>query len=171
MSTRELHWRIGERDVACRIEASADGGTFVIDGKRIPFRVVDASHVEISGKRHRFFVAHQRDSSTVWIDGRTYTVRRAARTGSVESSAHSAASGEIRALMPGKVLRLNVSVGEMVAEKQTVATMESMKMESPLLAPRAGRVSEIRFKAGEVVDMGEVVVVIEGDGGNPSRHS
>jgi len=63
--------------------------------------------------------------------------------------------------MPGKLLRIEVSVGDTVAEKQTVAIMESMKMETALVAPAAGRVAEIRCQAGQVVDIGEVVMVIE----------
>jgi biotin carboxyl carrier protein len=39
--------------------------------------------------------------------------------------------------------------------------MESMKMESTLVAPVAGRVAEVRFKEGDLVEMGDVVAVIE----------
>jgi len=38
--------------------------------------------------------------------------------------------------------------------------MESMKMETALVAPKAGRVSEVRFKSGDVLEMSEIVVVI-----------
>jgi biotin carboxyl carrier protein len=62
--------------------------------------------------------------------------------------------------MPGKLVQLAVKEGDTVKEKQTVAIMESMKMETPLTAPQAGVVSEIRFKPGDVVEMGEVVMVI-----------
>ena len=54
-----------------------------------------------------------------------------------------------------------VKVGDTVEEKQTVAIMESMKMESALLAPKAGRVAKIGCQAGQVVDMGEILMVIE----------
>ena len=63
--------------------------------------------------------------------------------------------------MPGKLLRLEVAVGDTVTEKQTVATMESMKMESALHAPKSGRISEIRRQPGEVVEMGEILMVVE----------
>jgi biotin carboxyl carrier protein len=73
----------------------------------------------------------------------------------------SSGSGEIRATMPGKLLQLIVTAGDIVAQKQAVATMESMKMESTLVAPVAGRVAEVRFKEGDLVEMGDVVAVIE----------
>jgi len=63
--------------------------------------------------------------------------------------------------MPGKLLRLTVKVGDVVQEKQPVGVMESMKMESPLLAPKSGRVAEIRFKPGEAIDMSEVLMRID----------
>jgi urea carboxylase len=74
-------------------------------------------------------------------------------------------TGEVRALMPGKLLRLTASAGDTVSEKQIVAIMESMKMESALFAPIAGRVVEVRFKPGDVVEMGDIVMVIEGNHG------
>jgi biotin carboxyl carrier protein len=39
--------------------------------------------------------------------------------------------------------------------------MESMKMESALLAPKSGRVVEIGFKPGDALDMGEILMRIE----------
>lgn len=159
MNTRELLWRIGGQEVPCRIEESKGQGTFHISGSAIPFRILGPAQIEISGRRHRFYVLHNRSTTTVWLDGRTYFLERAVQTRDLGSATHHA--GEIRALMPGKLLRVSVQVGDTVAEKQPVAVMESMKMESPLVAPHAGRVSEIRFKPGEVIDMGEVVVVIE----------
>ena len=160
MSGRELHWRIGDKDISCRIEESTGRGMFYFSGNTLPFRVLDSSHIEISGRRHRFYAVHDRDSTTVWLDGRTYHLRRANKTRAAQVETH-AGTGEIRTLMPGKLLRLAVAVGDHVIEKQTVAIMESMKMESPLVASKAGRVSEIRFQPGDVLDMGELVMVIE----------
>jgi biotin carboxyl carrier protein len=159
MSGRELHWRVGDQDISCRIEESNGRGTFHISGNAFSFRILDPTHIEIAGKPHRFYAVHNRDSATVWLDGRTYYLRRANKTREAQTETH-AGTGEIRALMPGKLLRLAVSVGDQVTEKQIVAVMESMKMESPLVASKSGRVSEIRFQPGDVVDMGKIVMVI-----------
>ena len=123
------------------------------------YRLLDSSHIEINGKRHRFYVIHKRDLSVVWLDGRTYYVPKTRKT-MAPAAATGSSAGDVRALMPGKLLRLEVGVGDTVAEKQTVAIMESMKMETALVAPKAGQVSEVRFKSGDVLEMGEVVVVI-----------
>jgi len=128
----------------------------------LPFRLLDSHHAEISGKRRRFYVLRGRDSDTVWLDGHTYHLDRANSARSADATAIST-SGEIRALMPGKLLRVEVAVGDAVVEKQPVATMESMKMETTLHAPKAGRITEIRRQPGEVVEMGEILMVIEID--------
>lgn len=161
MIVHELRWRIGEQDVLCRIERSPEGGVFRVGDKAVPFRFLDSAHVEIAGRNHRFFVVNDRDATVVWMDGRTYYLQRSRNANSAAAAAIPTASGEIRALMPGKLLEFRIAVGDSVTAKQTVATMESMKMESPLVSPVAGRVSEIRFKPGDVVEMGDVVVVIE----------
>jgi acetyl/propionyl-CoA carboxylase alpha subunit len=160
MTSRELHWRIGDQAVSCRIEESKGQGTFHISGTAIPFCILDTSHIEVSGKRHRFHVIHHRDSFTVWLDGRTYYLQRAKKT-TEPPVKDGPATGEVRALMPGKLLRFTVDNGDAVSEKQIVAIMESMKMESALFAPISGRVAEVRFKPGDVVEMGDIVMVIE----------
>jgi biotin carboxyl carrier protein len=124
------------------------------------YRLLDHNRIEIDGKVHRYYVVRDRTSCTVWLDGRTYRLERTDRSETAQSAA-APASGNIMAQMPGKLLRLEVSVGDTVAEKQTVAVMESMKMESALRAPKAGRVSEIRCEPGRIVEMGELLMVIE----------
>ena len=42
----------------------------------LPFKLLGPHEIEIEGKRHRFYVLHKRDSSTVWLDGRTYYIPR-----------------------------------------------------------------------------------------------
>jgi acetyl/propionyl-CoA carboxylase alpha subunit len=160
MTTRELHWRVNGVDWTVRIEESKNGGIFHVSGESIPFRLIDADHIEIAGKRHRFYVVNNHASCTVWLDGHTYYLQRAGRTG-IAQAASTATTGEVRALMPGKVLRLEVAAGDTVHDKQTVVVMESMKMETPLQTPKAGRVTEVRCQPGQVVEMGELLMVIE----------
>jgi biotin carboxyl carrier protein len=124
----------------------------------LTYKLLGPNEIEIAGKKHRFYVLHHRDSSTVWLDGRTYYLPKTRNSASGHAS--SSGSGEVTALMPGKLLRIEVAVGDTVSEKQPVAIMESMKMESTLYAPKAGRVAEIRCEPGQVLDMGQVVLVI-----------
>jgi biotin carboxyl carrier protein len=118
------------------------------------------NYVEIAGKRHRYHFVYGRDAIAVWLDGRTYYLPLARPQISTHHASGST-GGEVAALMPGKLLRLEVAVGDIVTEKQPVAIMESMKMESTLYSPKAGRVAEIRSQPGQTLEMGQIVVVIE----------
>ena len=58
------------------------------------------------------------------------------------------------------VMKVEVEVGQRVAADDAVVILESMKMEIPVLAEVAGRVSEISVSAGDVVNDGDPLVVI-----------
>ena len=79
-----------------------------------------------------------------------------------------AAQGELTAPMPGKVIEVPVSVGERVAEGQTVMVIEAMKMEHRLTAPFAGEVAQVHYQAGDLVDEGVELVslVVAGEDGD-----
>ena len=53
-------------------------------------------------------------------------------------------------------------MGEAVQAGQTVATMEAMKMETAVSAPRAGTVSDVFVREGDVVAVGDPLVAIAG---------
>ena len=61
----------------------------------------------------------------------------------------------------GKVWKIEAAAGTRLAQGDTVLVLESMKMEIPVTAPRAGTVAEIYFKEGEVVGEGDVVAMLE----------
>lgn len=65
---------------------------------------------------------------------------------------------EALAPMHGVVVRLNVKVGDKVAEGDTLVVLEAMKMENQVRAPRAGKVALVRYGAGMSVAAGQVLV-------------
>ncbi|MBT5873565.1 MAG: biotin/lipoyl-binding protein, partial [Candidatus Latescibacteria bacterium] len=67
----------------------------------------------------------------------------------------------IKATMPGRVMAVEVAVGEEVSAGQGVVIIEAMKMENELKTHVAGRVKEIRAAAGDAVNKGDVLVVLE----------
>lgn len=67
----------------------------------------------------------------------------------------------IEAPLVGKVLRVNVSPGDKVAEGSEVCTIESMKMENSILTPVSGIVKEVKVSPGQVVKAGETLAIIE----------
>ena len=53
-------------------------------------------------------------------------------------------SVKIEAVMPGTINEIFVSVGDQVKEDDELLILEAMKMENPICAPVAGKVSEIK---------------------------
>jgi biotin carboxyl carrier protein len=68
---------------------------------------------------------------------------------------------EVKAELVGNVWKVVAKPGDKVEEDDVLLILESMKMEIPVVAPRAGKVSEIRVKETEVVREGQVLAVLE----------
>ena len=67
----------------------------------------------------------------------------------------------IEAPLPGKILQVNVTVGNTVEEGGVICTIEAMKMENPILSPVKGSVTELNVSPGQAVKTGDVITVIE----------
>lgn len=72
----------------------------------------------------------------------------------------SAGSVKVEAPMPGNVLKVNVKVGDTVAEGQAVVVLEAMKMENDIAAPAAGTVASVNVSVGDTVDTGAVLITL-----------
>ncbi|NKC14362.1 MAG: ATP-grasp domain-containing protein [Gammaproteobacteria bacterium] len=71
-------------------------------------------------------------------------------------------TGQLRAPMPGKIIACHVSAGERVSRGQTLLVLEAMKMEHAIIAPHDGTVGEVRCGAGDSVDEGVELIVLQG---------
>ena len=72
-----------------------------------------------------------------------------------------ASEGSVRALMPGRVVRLLVEEGEQVPKGKGLLILEAMKMENEIAAPRSCVVKKIVVQAGETVEGGAELLLIE----------
>jgi len=69
----------------------------------------------------------------------------------------------IRSPLPGSVWKVNVEAGQTVGAGDTVAVVESMKMEFAVATPDRGRVVSVHVKPGDGVQAGQLMVTIEPD--------
>jgi len=78
-------------------------------------------------------------------------------------TASKAAGGPITvaATLPGLVVAITVSIGEEVEEGASLLTIEAMKMQNEVRAPRAGRISDISVSVGQAVATGTALVRLE----------
>lgn len=114
------------------------------------------------------------DSGTV-VDGKSYAVSvEDIESGEVTSSgpaaggaAAGAAAGdgaavEVKAPLPGAVLRITAKPGDKVGQGDTILVLESMKMETAISAPAAGTVESVAVAAGDQVAADQKLAVIRG---------
>ena len=67
---------------------------------------------------------------------------------------------EVKAPMPGLILKLNVKKGDQVKKNDEIAVMEAMKMENPIYAPCDGVVSDISVNQGDQLQADDTIMVI-----------
>ncbi len=67
----------------------------------------------------------------------------------------------VEAHITGTVWKIEVQVGDAVEEGDSVVILESMKMEMPVEAPSAGKVSSIACKEGQAVNAGAVLLTLD----------
>ncbi|MCX7876265.1 MAG: acetyl-CoA carboxylase biotin carboxyl carrier protein subunit [Melioribacteraceae bacterium] len=68
---------------------------------------------------------------------------------------------EIKAPMPGLILKIKKKVGEKVEIGEPVLILEAMKMENEIHSPATGIVKTINFKEGDSVEKNSIIMVIE----------
>lgn len=67
----------------------------------------------------------------------------------------------VKSEIAGNVWKIEANIGDRLEEEGTILILESMKMEIPVLAPRAGTLREIKVAEGEAVAEGQVVAFLE----------
>ncbi len=132
-----------------------------IDGREHEVSVVGTydegrQTIEIAGASVHFARAHVGESQFLRLDGRTFE----ARVIDPRSKSGGAGGGQdsVRAPMPGAVISIHKSVGDEVKRGETVVTIESMKLQTALPAPRDGVIAEILRTENELFDKDEVIV-------------
>ena len=70
-------------------------------------------------------------------------------------------SAELKAPMPGRIVRVFVNEGDAVQAGAAIVVIEAMKMENELSSPRAGTVRRVAVQVGDAVDRDALLVEIE----------
>ena len=90
------------------------------------------------------------------VDERTRHIRSLTGTGEEKRG-----GGQLKAPMPGLVVRVDVVAGQAVAAGAGVVVLEAMKMQNELRAAVAGKVVTVRVQPGQAVEKGQVLVEFE----------
>ena len=113
--------------------------------------------VEEGGTRQIAFAVTAGDT-WVFIDGRVFVVPA---VGAVARRASTDDAAALMAPMPATVVNIHVTPGQQVTRDALLITLEAMKMELPIKAPRDGRVTAISCTPGELVQPGVRLMEID----------
>ena len=162
--------------------------TAIIDGRRLEIQLTRSNdrtvEAEIGGERYLLDVDSV-EPGVYWIrlnnrsievsvtpNGEGYVVGMAGRNTKVEildaraelrRAAHQSQTGkvELRAPMPGKVVKVLVSEGAEVEANQGLLVIEAMKMQNEIKSPKKGIVKRLGVKEAGAVNAGDLLAVVE----------
>jgi len=109
-------------------------------------------------------VTEENGSFVVHVEGETYAIRVEEETRYIiRTRGGAAASGGqvLKAPMPGRVVLVEVAVGQAVRPGDGLVILEAMKMENEFKAGVTGTVKDICVEVGQTVNPGDVLLVIE----------
>jgi biotin carboxyl carrier protein len=112
--------------------------------------------VTIDGHIHRGWRYATADEVYVRMGGHTYIIGVPQFGGA--GGAGGASENEIKAEMPGTMVSHHCKEGEAVTAGQKLVTIESMKLQVGLVAPRDGTVAKIHYAANATFDRGVALV-------------
>ena len=150
-------------DVALDVRGS--GGAWTVDdgSNRRDVEVLEHEGARIvfavDGVVHRAFVRTGPREVRVVLDGRETVFLRQALADAA-GPGHASGSNEpvLRSPVPGRVLKVDVVPGATIRAGDVLAVIEAMKMETPIVAPADGTVTEVHVEAGALIDQDQAVV-------------
>ena len=172
-----LQIEVGGRILALEIRRTPEGALALVDGRAYPVNVVRAGHAwsviigaPEAGRSYEVAIAdHDQGDLTVHVDGQAVPVSLVDRRHGARAGRRRGAVGadtkegpqRVVAPMPGRIVKLLVTAGDVVSARQGLVIVEAMKMENELRSPKAGSVTEVRVAEGALVEANTVLIVVE----------
>lgn len=119
------------------------------------------SWLTVAGRRMPVVIATHGDEVFVHLDGEAHALRYRHPLDRLAAQSGNAAEDGIFAPMPGSIVSVAVQAGDAVSRGQTLLVMESMKMETTLVAPRDGVVAEVRFEKAQTFERDVLLLSLE----------
>ena len=145
----------------------AEDNVVTVNGRPFTVEVTDEGEILVDGIAYDVAL----DGAVATVGGDAYpveiaglTMSAAAPSGAPSSPAApvvEAGVGSVLAVMPGKIVRVMVEVGQQVDDGEPVCVLEAMKMENELNARQDGVVRAVYVKPGDDVEKDQVLVEIE----------
>ena len=161
----ELEFRIEEKVHKLNLEFKDGQYRVNVDDEEY---LVDSSHISesclsllVDGKAFTVYFAEANGKKYVSIGGEQFCIEEAQSEASAASGADATAVDEAPVAaspMPGKVVKLLVSLGDKVEKGQGLVIVEAMEMENEIKSPVKGIVDRVNFKTGDLVDAAQPIL-------------
>jgi biotin carboxyl carrier protein len=115
-------------------------------------RSVNKQTFTINGRNYEAHVVQSGDDIFVQLDGEQWHIQAINPIDAAGGS--NVGSDVVIAPMPGTVVSLNVKVGQEIAEGETLLTIESMKLQTTIVAEKDGQIADVYFYDGDTFDKG-----------------
>lgn len=150
--------------IEASVEKLADGFSVEVGGDIFVLTPCGENHywVMLDGRKTKVAAVYERGTIYVDIDSVLLEIKEPSEDGFAGGAEdHEGAKDKIFAPMPGKIVKLQVAVGDSVAVKQPMVIVEAMKMENQVNAKAAGVVRAINFAEGDQVDTETPIIELE----------
>ncbi len=157
-----------------------------IEGKEFTVEIIDEKHIRVNDQElevdlmavndqpvyslligHKSYEAYVYPEEKDWqvlLHGRQYQAQvedeREKRLKTAGGASVEGGEFHLKAPMPGLVISIPVSEGQVIQKGQVLVILESMKMQNELKAPRDGTVHRIRVKPGESVEQRQTMLSV-----------
>jgi 3-methylcrotonyl-CoA carboxylase alpha subunit len=160
--------RIAGQDMPVECDLLDEGTVTAVIGDRklvARFRLISPNqiHLECDGTGMNAYLADEPEGKLINMAGITYLVQDADALAKASTRRRGLKElpREVTPPMPSVVVRILVSVGDLVEKGQGVVVVTAMKMETTLLAPFKGKVVKVNVAKGDKVMPGQILVDIE----------
>lgn len=159
-------FKLGDDEHAMALSRSAHGYRLHLeDDRTLPVNLHTeddgSALLTVNGISERVTIATHGDDVYIHCRGRNWLLRYGHPLARLAAALRGSEGDVLRAPMPGSIVRLNVAEGDAVTAGQPLLTMESMKMETTLPAPRDGVVGTLHFAVGQSFERDTVLLTLE----------
>ncbi len=163
------HIRSGSTEIVVQKQNSQ----ILIDGKPVDYEIISLNQQGICLKlNHKIFhldILKKADEDSGWkvkINGSETEVSLKTELDLLMDklgggTAQAGSARQVKAPMPGLIVKLVAGVGDAVTKGQILLNFEAMKMENQLKSPGNGRIKAILVEPGDKVEKGQILVEME----------
>ncbi|HLK87723.1 MAG TPA: biotin/lipoyl-containing protein [Candidatus Binataceae bacterium] len=154
------------RDEKLSAALARRGRAYVLlhDGREYPVALRQlpdgAAEIEVAGNVARVVIAREGDDTFVRLGGESYAVRWIDPLDRLAHAGGASLDDVALAPMPGTVVAVQIKPGERVTRGQTMMVIESMKLETAIVAWRDGVIETLHVSAGQTFERAAPLVTL-----------